>query len=450
MKTTPQLFLITIILVVYTSLSQVFDVRNFGAIGDGIHDETKAINRCIEACVQKGGGTVRFPPGKYLTGTIRLTSNLTIVIEAGAVIIGTTNLDLYYHPTPPLSMPEAGWGKWHRGLIVGEGVERVTIQGPGIIDGNRVFDPTGEERMRGPHTIVLVEAKDIEISNLKIMDSANYAMLFLVSDRITVRNVIVKGGWDGVHIRGAPDRYCSQIKIINSEFYTGDDSIAGRYWTNMLIDRCIINSSCNGIRVIGPIQDTTITHSLFYGPGEEPHRTSNRFNMLSGIILQPGAWDRTVGLTDDIIITDVIMRNVASPITIWLREGNLAGKIHIDGVRATGVYRAALSAESWASQPITNIVIMNSYFQYESSVAKNAIKAKLALPGVDCRPLPAWAFVFKNADNVSMKDLRFEIGLPLEAQLPAGIVQKVNSLKIDNVRLNNEFLLPPSVVRLDE
>ena len=78
------------------------------------------------------------------------------------------------------------------------------------------------------------------------------------------------------------------MSIVGCQFYTGDDSIAGRYWDNVLISDCIVNSSCNGIRLIGPATHLIVHDCLFYGPGVQPHRTSNRYNMLAGINLQPG------------------------------------------------------------------------------------------------------------------------------------------------------------------
>src|SRR5262245_28777923 len=70
----------------------VFDVRRFVGRGDGITSDTVAINEAIRACGKHGGGQVYFPPGRYLTGTIRLCSNLNLFLAAGAVIVGTTNL----------------------------------------------------------------------------------------------------------------------------------------------------------------------------------------------------------------------------------------------------------------------------------------------------------------------------------------------------------------------
>src|SRR4051812_39554872 len=94
----------------------VFDVREFGAKGDGATLDTVAINKAIEEC-SASGGQVRVSPGRYLSGSIRLRSNVTIYLDAGARIIGTTNLAEYVQPQAPTNMMEARWGKWHRALF---------------------------------------------------------------------------------------------------------------------------------------------------------------------------------------------------------------------------------------------------------------------------------------------------------------------------------------------
>ena len=193
---------------------QRFDVRERGAKGDGASLDTEAIQSAIDACGAAGGGAVVFPPGNYVSGTIRLRSKVTLVLEAGACLIGTTNLAEYSQPVVPEYMPEAKWGKWHRGLIVAESAEDVAITGAGVIDGNKVFDPTGEERMRGPHTIIFIDCKRFIVRDVTIVDAANYAVFFQASDDVEVRNVKVVGGWDGIHWRGAPKRWCHNVKIL--------------------------------------------------------------------------------------------------------------------------------------------------------------------------------------------------------------------------------------------
>jgi len=394
--------------------------------------DTKAINAAIEACAGAGGGQVRFSPGRYVSGTIHLRSHVTLFFDAGARLIGTTNLNEYQAPALRPDMPEAKWGKWHRALLLGQGVEDVEIAGQGTIDGNKVFDPTGEERMRGPHTILFVDSKHFAIRDVSIVDSANYAILFQASDDVDVRRAKIVGGWDGVHFRGAPDRWCHNVNIIDCELYTGDDSIAGRYWDNVVIANCVINSSCNGIRVIGPITRTIVNNCLFYGPGVQPHRSSKRNNMLSGIILQPGAWDSTRGPLDDVLLANNTMHNVASPVTIWNKEGNSVGRVTVSGLSATGVYRSALSVESWAGDPITNVVFRNVNVEFAgggtAAQAKQAVKG----PRVDARPLPAWGFYGRNVEHVTFEDVRFSF--TTEDQRPAIALENVKQLALDNFR----------------
>ncbi len=388
-----------------------FDVREHGATGDGLVSATVALQAAIDACALAGGGQVLFPPGRYLSGTIHLRSGVTLHLEAGATLVGTTNLTEYRQPAVPDCMPDAKWGKWHRGLIVGENLEDVGITGLGVIDGNKVFDPTGEERMRGPHTIIFVNCRRFTLRDVTIVDSANYAVFFQVSDDVEFRNVKFVGGWDGIHWRGAPDRWCDNVKILGCQFYTGDDAIAGRYWNNTVIQDCLINSSCNGIRLIVPATRLTIANNLFRGPGEQPHRTSGekrRTNMLSGIILQPGAWDATRGLLDDVFIANNVMQHVASPVTLWIKPGNTVGKVTISGLEATGVYRAAFSAESWADEPITNVVLRGVRAEFTGG-GTAWTNSTVRGPGVDARPLLAWGFYARNVQSLTLEDVRFSL-----------------------------------------
>lgn len=413
----------------------IFNIRSFGATGDGGSSDTIAINAAIEQCAKAGGGQVLFPPGRYVSGTIHLKSNVTLKLDAGARLIGTTNLNDYARPTPPDYMPEASWGNWHRGLIVGENVENVSIIGPGTIDGAKVFDPKGEERMRGPHTIAFSNCRNFVVRDLTIVDSANYAVFFMVSDNVEFRNVKFVGGWDGIHWRGAPDRWCRNVDIIDCQFYTGDDSIAGRYWDDTVITGCIINSSCNGIRLIGPARNLIIHDNLFFGPGREPHRSSGekrRTNMLSGIILQPGAWDATEGPLDDVLVTDNTMKNVTSPVTIWSKPGNTIGRVVVDGLKATGVYRSALSVESWAEEPARDVVIRDAQIEFAGGGKAEDADQKVTGPHVDSRPLPAWAVYARNVEKLTLEDIR--VSVAEKDDRPVIFADEVGTLTVDDFR----------------
>lgn len=424
--------------------AKLCNVLDFGAKGDGRAADTAAINNAIIACAAAGGGQVLLPPGTYLSGTVHLRSGVTLFLAAGATLAGITNLTDYQQPDVPASMPEAKWGKWHRALVLAEGVEDAGLAGPGTIDGRKVFDPTGEERMRGPHTIVMVNCRRFSLRDLTILDSANYAVFFQLSDDVEIRSVKFHGGWDGVHFRGSPDRWCRGVKIIGCQFCTGDDAIAGRYWDNVVISDCILNSSCNGIRLIGPATRLIVSQCLFYGPGEAPHRTSTRTNMLSGIILQPGAWDATEGLLNDVLLAQNVMRDVASPVTIWTKSGNPVGRITISGLDATGVYRSALSVESWANTPVTNVVIRNAAIEFTGGGALEQAKWTVKGPGVDARPLPAWGVYARNVESLTLEDVRLTTTSP--DLRPVVVGEKVGRIRLDHVRAARASNAAPAII----
>jgi polygalacturonase len=436
---------------VTSASAHTFNVLDYGARGDGRKLETEALNKAVEACAKAGGGQVLVPPGRYCSGTIHLRSHVTLFMSAGAILLGTTNLASYEQPQVPEFMPEAKWGKWHRALLVGENLQDIAIIGPGVIDGQKVYDPTGEEHMRGPHTIALVACRGITLRDFSIVDSANYAIFFQVSDDVELRGLSITGGWDGVHFRGAPGHPCRKVDIIGCRFYTGDDSVAGRYWDTVLISGCVLNSSCNGLRLIGPATGLLVDHCLFYGPGRRPHRTGGRTNMLAGIILQPGAWDRTEGLLDNVVLADNTMNNVATPITLWTKPGNPVGRVTVSGLNATGVYRAALSVEDWGDAGITNVVVRNASIEFEGGGTEEQARQNVRGPGVDPRSLPAWGIYARNVQQLTLEDVRLSLFRP--DLRPVMRAEQVEQLTLDNVRFTRvsgvaEPLLKTNVTQL--
>jgi hypothetical protein len=414
----------------------VFAVRQYGAAGDGRTLDTAAFNAAIAACSAAGGGQVLVTPGRYLTGTIRLKSNITLQVEAGAEIVGTPDLTQYQSFAPPKDTPMgAGSRDWHRALVLGVDVENVTIAGHGIIDGNKVFDAHGEEHMRGPHGILFGNARDIVLRDITIRDAGNYAILLELTSDVEIRGIKVTGGWDGVHFRGWKDHPCRNVSITDSEFFTGDDNIAGWFWEDTVISRCVFNSSCNGIRLIGPASRLIIHDCLFFGPGRFEHRTSrerHRKNMLAAILLQPGAWERTEGSLDDVQISDITMHDVTTPFSLTLTPGNTAGRIAINRMTATGAYLAAATVESWAETPIEKMTLHDVNFEFTGGGTAEQAQAPLQGPLLDARALPVWGLYVRKVKTLEMQNVRMNLVAP-DAR-PAFRADDVDRIDMDTFR----------------
>src|ERR1039457_1840221 len=115
-----------------------FDVKTLGAKADGKTQDRAAINKTIDAAVAAGGGTVYFPAGTYVTGSVRLRSNITLQFEHGTVIEASPDMASYdaVEPNQWDQFQEFGHSHWHNSLIWGEGLENVSIFGPGHIHGH--------------------------------------------------------------------------------------------------------------------------------------------------------------------------------------------------------------------------------------------------------------------------------------------------------------------------
>lgn len=326
------------------TVSHTVDVTRYGAKGDGTTVNTKAFAKAIAKTLE--GDTLVIPAGRYVTGTIHLKSHITVLFKEGAELIANTDLDDYdcYHPTKDMTRYDTGAGtrnanltgdeRWTKALILGQNLEGVTISG-GLIDGGHIEDPLGEESMRGPHTILIAESRDIRVENVKIRRASNYAVLGYELVNSVFDGLDIEEGWDGVHIRGGEN-----LVISNCDIKTGDDAVAGGYWKNMTITGCRLNSSCNGIRMIEPSTDLTISDCHIYGPGKFAHRTSreeHRTGTIYGIVLEPGAWGDAPGHTENVVIRNVTIDRLLSPLVYSMGEDNTCSGLTVDGLRATHI-----------------------------------------------------------------------------------------------------------------
>lgn len=349
------------------TLLLIFNILDFGAVTDA--DCTQPIQAAIDRCAQQGGGQVLIPEGLFYSATIYLKAKVNLHLAKGAVLQGVDNPAAYqpYIPDTDLTRYDSGGGtansncvsdrQWMKALIIAARSDGASITGEGTIDGGHVFDPAGEEGMRGPHLIIVALSKSFKMSGVNLKCASNYAFLGYALENPLFERLNITEGWDGIHIRG-----CNKGKIVNCTFKTGDDSIAGGYWNNFVIRNCTINSSCNGIRIIMPCQNLEVRSCSFYGPGEYPHRTSGearRCNMLFGISLEPGAWGEASGVMKNIVLKNLSFKCLSAPISTSVREGTVAKDLTVKNLCASALSGNPIPIVSWNDQGFQTIVLKN-------------------------------------------------------------------------------------------
>ena len=409
-----------------SSHGSIWNVKDWGATGDGGTLDTVAINHAIEACAAAGGGTVQFPAGVYLSGTLHLKSHVTLLFEAGAELLGATALEHYS------ALQSKYESHWYKGLLLGEDVEDVALLGPGAINGNDVYDIEGEENMRGPHTVLLHRCKRVSVRNLAVKQAANYAVSITDCERLDIYGLKVTGGWDGVNLW-----QCRDVVIFGCCLQTGDDAIAGGYWENVIIDNCLLNSSCNGIRVVGPAQHVSVNNCLIQGPGAYEHRTGRRTNSLAGVQITPGTWYDTPGLVDDVQITNVTIAGVRTPFWIGMMgPGTRLGRIGIGNVTATGAGRVASVIEGTPEHPAGSITLRNVSIETEGGGTQRDAAMSFPVTMIDKDPWnvhPVAGLYCHHVKDLSLQNVRFT-HRAAEAR-PALVCHAVERMELDGLSL---------------
>src|SRR5258708_4040123 len=217
------------------TLPAVFNVRDFGTAGDGVHLDTAGINKAIETCIKTGGGTVYLPPGRYLTGTIEVKSHVTLDLDAGATILGSENPQDY----PACADP---WGREEKilsPLISANGAQNITLTGRGTIDGQgqvwwkRHFLAHPRRGMSGattpeeieeakkvslgrPHLIRLVKCKDVVIEKLNLKDSPEWTVHPLFCEFVRIEGVTIQNRVPSPNTDGINPQHRRNIQMLHS------------------------------------------------------------------------------------------------------------------------------------------------------------------------------------------------------------------------------------------
>lgn len=312
---------------------------------------TTDIQKAIDSCGNAGGGTIRFPAGKYISGGIELKSNVTLILEKDAILTGSDKYSDYRNDA----------------FIFGKNLTGITIEGGGIIDGVDCYNPEGEEGFRGPHCIKLVNCRRIVLEQFTIRNSANWAVNCRHCSDVEITRISVKGGHDGIHTR-----FCSGFVISDCDIRTGDDAFAGNDNSNFIVSGCKINSSCNGFRM--GCLNLKVLHCTIWGPGEYMHKIQKRNNMLSAFVHFSPKDENPEQKSGDWIIKDVIIRG-ADNVYIYNFENGLwqtgqpVTSVLFEEITATDILNSFNITGD--SIKLFNLQIKNSSFSYRHDQSGN-------------------------------------------------------------------------------
>ncbi len=365
---------------------RAFDVRAFGATGDGTTLDTDAINKAIEAASAAGGGTVEFPAGTYLSFSIRLKSHITLHLDQGSVILAAAEAPGFgrYDPAEPndwgdkFQYQDFGHSHFHNSLIWGENLEDIAITGPGMIYGKGLPRANGGMGRRGnteagpngtltpaqaaaaPAASPLPAAASAPVAGVTSNRGGNKSIALLNCRNVMLRDFsILQGGWfallatgvdnftiDDVHVDTNRDGFdidaCHNVRISDCSVNSiNDDAIVLKSSYALGKFRDCENFTITGCEVSGydpgSVFDGTFRHAQAQAVDRDGPTGRIKFGTESSggfknIVIANCVFDRSRGLAfetvdggviENITVTNITMRNVSNS-AIFLRIGNRA------------------------------------------------------------------------------------------------------------------------------
>jgi hypothetical protein len=409
------------------------NVLDHGAVPDGKTLNTAAFNRLVAETSTAGGGTIVFPAGTFLTGTIYLKSNVTLQLEAGATILGSTELADYPENAPPRPAGRLEWGRF--ALICAENQHDIAIIGQGRINGQghhpnftkkdliaRGWSKDDAYRKR-PYGLSFVHCRGVRVEGVTLEDLAMWCEDYLDCDDVVVHGVTVdsmKNDYnnDGIDIDG-----CRNMRVSDCHFRTGDDSICFKSsytaCENIVITNCTGTSLANGVKfgtasAVG-FKNITISNLTFDRIG------------ASGIALEIVDG----GTMEGVALSNITMREVSSAILIrlgnraarWVNDQDKPGvgtlrNVSIDHVvalvRERDARPLASSITGLPGHPVEDvslsdirIISQRAHARAEADIALAAIpEAEKAYPENDMfGPLPAYGLFVRHVRGLKLRNV---------------------------------------------
>ncbi|MGN7940226.1 glycoside hydrolase family 28 protein [Virgibacillus sp. 6R] len=298
---------------VSTVTSSVYDIKQFGAVCDGLTVNTKAIAQAIEACFKAGGGTVYVPAGRFLTGAVILKSNVNLYLEAGAVLIFSEDVNEY-------PVVQSRWEGVKRDVyascIYAENSENISITGHGTLDGQGSFwwelFRNKENEYPRPKLVSFDSCKHATISGIKMINSPSWTVNPICCEDVTIHNITIVNPSDSPNTDGIDPESCRNVRISDCHIDVGDDCIAIKAGTedtvervaceNITITNCTMIHGHGGVvlgsEMSGDIRNVTVTNCVFEGTDRGIRLKSRRGRG---------------GIVEDIRVSNIVMNGVICP-----------------------------------------------------------------------------------------------------------------------------------------
>lgn len=459
------------------------DIRTYGATGDGRTIDSAAINRAIDAAHAAGGGTVHFPAGTYLAGTIHLKSNITLQFDPGSTLLAAAD-DALYDPAEPnewgdkFKYQDFGHSHFRNSLIWGDGLENIAIIGFGRIDGLGLKSGRNKDHTAlggGNKAIALKNCRNVLLRDFTIYRGGWFALLATGVDNLTIDNLRVDTNRDGFDIDA-----CRNVRVSNCSVNAPDDDAIclkssfalgyARATENVTITNCQVSGYDVGTLLDGTCQRLT--------PAKPGHLPTGRIKFgtesnggFKNITISNCVFEYSCGLAletvdgallEDVTITNITMRDVINA-PIFLRigarmrgpEGTPVGSIRrvtISNIVAHNVapHHGILIA-GLPGHPIEDLTLSNILIDYQGGGTRE--QAERLLPEFEndypepgrFGTIPSYGLFARHVKGLTVHNL--EVRFAKEDLRPAVILDDVADATFDLARLQHAPAAPSFVLK---